>query len=127
MSKLQTEVRYRPWIGPSGGVLRMAGENYTNQYQYAIALKNYGEVPSHEVTALSLVSSSMPTREFFKNESVIKFNLGPLLPNMEKKYWIFIDAVMIKRLLMGVPIFCCPIFLLYLCRRYERIRHNKSI
>ena len=77
VSKLQTEVRFRPWIGPSAGILRMAGKNDTNQYQYAIALKNYGEVPSHAVTALSLVSSSMPTREFFKNESVNKFNLGP--------------------------------------------------
>ena len=44
VSKLQTEVRFRPWIGPSGGILRMAGKNDTTQYQYAIALKNYGEV-----------------------------------------------------------------------------------
>ena len=96
VSKLQTEVRFRPWIGPSGGILRMAGKNDTNQYQYAIALKNYGGT-SHAVTALSIVSFSMPTREFFKNESVNIFNLGPLLPKTEKKYWIFIDADMIKK------------------------------
>ena len=97
VSKLQTEVRFRPWIGPSGGILRIAGKNDTTNYQYAIALKNYGEVPSHAVTALSIVSFSMPTREFFKNESVNIFNLGPLLTKTEKKYWIFIDADMIKK------------------------------
>jgi hypothetical protein len=79
----------------------MAGKNDTNQHQYAITLKNFGEVPSPEVTALSAVSSSLPTREIFKNESVNKFNLGPLLPNMEKKYWIFIDADMIKKAVDG--------------------------
>ncbi len=101
VSKLQTEVRFRPWIGPSGGILRIAGENDTNQYQYAITLKNFGEVPSPAVTALSAVSSSLPTREIFKDESVNKFNLGPLLPNMEKKYWIFIDADVIKKAVDG--------------------------
>ena len=32
VSKLKTEVRFRPWIGPSDGILRMAGKNDTNQY-----------------------------------------------------------------------------------------------
>jgi hypothetical protein len=113
VSKLQTEVRFRPWIGPSGGILRMAGKNDTNKYQYAIALKNYGEVPSHAVTALSIVSSSTPTREFFKNESVNKFNLGPLLPNMEKKYWIFIDADMIKKAVDGASQFFVALYFSY--------------
>lgn len=111
VSKLQTEVRFRPWIGPSGGILRVGGKNDSNQYQYAITLKNFGEVPSPAVTALSVVTSSLPTREIFKNESVNKFNLGPLLPNMEKKYWIFIDSSMIKNAVNGAsPVFVALYF-----------------
>jgi hypothetical protein len=42
VSKLQTEVRFRPWIGPSSGILRMAEKSDTDQYRYAISLKNLG-------------------------------------------------------------------------------------
>ena len=114
VSKLQTEVRFRPWIGPSGGILRIAGKNDTTKYQYAIALKNYGGT-SHAVTALSIVSFSMPTREFFKNESVNIFNLGPLLPKTEKKYWIFIDADMIKKAVDGASQFFVALYFSYTC------------
>jgi hypothetical protein len=76
VSKLQTEVRFRPWIGPSSGILRMAKK--------AILIST--DIPSSAVTALSAIFSSLPTREIFKKEPVSEFNLGPLLPNMEKKY-----------------------------------------
>jgi hypothetical protein len=102
VSKLQTEVRFRPWIGPSSGILRMAEKSDTDQYRYAISLKNFGEVPSSAVTALSAIFSSLPTREIFKKKPVSEFNLGPLLPNMEKKYWIFIDTDKINKSVNGV-------------------------
>lgn len=102
VSRLQTEVRFRPWIGPSGNIAIIGQDSERNQYQYAIPLKNFGEVPSSAVIARSSISVSLPTREIFKNGSMSKFNLGPLLPNMEKKYWIFIDCDMVKRSQEGV-------------------------
>ena len=72
------------------------------------------EVLSHAVTALSIVSFSIPTRQFFKNESVNIFNLGPLLPNGEK-YWIFIDADMIKNAVDGASQFFVALYFSYTC------------
>jgi len=97
VSKLQTEVRFRPWIGPSSSILRISDEGRDNKNQFAITLKNFGEVPSSNVIAMSSVATTLPTREIFRNGSVIKFNLGPLLPNMEKKYWIFIDQNLVNK------------------------------
>lgn len=39
----------------------------------------------------------MPTREMVKGDKLSKFDLGPLLPSMEKRYWIFIDAELLER------------------------------
>jgi hypothetical protein len=97
VSKLQTEVRFRPWIGPSSTISKINDDGLDNKQKYAIALKNFGEVPSSTVVAMSSVSVTLPTREIFSNGSVIKFNLGPLLPNMEKKYWIFVDQDLVSK------------------------------
>lgn len=47
VSKLQTEVRFRPWVGPSGGFELLREDN--DKKQYAIAMKNFGEVPASNV------------------------------------------------------------------------------
>lgn len=98
VSRLQTEVRFRPWIGPSSNFIKIGHDNEAKQDQYAITLKNFGEVPSSSVLAISIISPSLPRRETLKteNNNVTKFDLGPLLPNMEKKYWIFLDSEMIS-------------------------------
>ena len=36
-------------------------------------------------------------RDIFKSNHGEPFNLGPLLPNMEKHYWIFIDSELMKK------------------------------
>jgi hypothetical protein len=96
VSRLQTEVRFRPWIGPSGNITKLGHDIEGDKFQYAIALKNFGEVPSPSVTATSVLSNVLPTRQSLNGDNVNKFNLGPLLPNMEKKYWIFLDGNMIS-------------------------------
>ncbi len=98
VSKLQTEVRFRPWVGPSSNFTKIGHDTEAKQHQYAITLKNFGEVPSSSVLAMSIISPSLPKREILKAETnkVTKFDLGPLLPNMEKKYWIFLDSEMIS-------------------------------
>lgn len=43
----------------------------------------------------------MINRQTVMSESTSKFVLGPLLPNMEKKYWFFIDQDRWKKILDG--------------------------
>ena len=101
VSKLQTEVRFRPWIGPHGGIEFMESNN--NKQKYAIKLKNFGEIPATNVTAFSRISDTVlkkdeviklkkidSSEKHNKKYGVDNFNIGPLLPGMEKKYWILI-------------------------------------
>ena len=95
VSKLQTEVRFRPWVGPSSGYELLMEDN--DKKQYSIALKNFGEIPAPNVEVTCSVTDLMPDKLSFlnsnndNNESKNQFQLGPLLPGMEKRYWIFIE------------------------------------
>jgi uncharacterized repeat protein (TIGR01451 family) len=95
VSKLQTEVRFRPWVGPSSGYELLMEDN--DKKQYSIALKNFGEIPAPNVEVTCLITDLMPDKLSFlksnndNNESKNQFQLGPLLPGMEKRYWIFIE------------------------------------
>ena len=100
MSRLQTEQRFRPWIGPTSGIEFL--RNVDSKYQFAIAIKNFGEIPSTSVIARSYSSNRMLGRkemlEVLKEPNRLdKFVLGPLLPNMEKRYWIFLDSNLIQQ------------------------------
>ena len=95
VSKLQTEVRFRPWVGPSSGYELLMEDN--DKKQYSIALKNFGEIPAPNVAVICSITDLMPDKLSFlnsnndNNESKNQFQLGPLLPGMEKRYWIFIE------------------------------------
>jgi uncharacterized repeat protein (TIGR01451 family) len=95
VSKLQTEVRFRPWVGPSSGYELLMEDN--DKKQYSIALKNFGEIPAPNVEVTCSITDLMPDKLSFlnsnndNNESKNQFQLGPLLPGMEKRYWIFIE------------------------------------
>jgi uncharacterized repeat protein (TIGR01451 family) len=95
VSKLQTEVRFRPWVGPSSGYELLMEDN--GKKQYCIALKNFGEIPAPNVVVTCSITDFMPDKLSFlksnndNNESKNQFQLGPLLPGMEKRYWIFIE------------------------------------
>src|SRR5678816_4110204 len=79
VSKLQTEVRFRPWVGPSGGfeLLREDGA----KKQYSIAMKNFGEVPASNVIVTCTISDTKPDKstsmENFKADKN-QFQIGPL-------------------------------------------------
>ena len=104
VSKLQTEVRFRPWVGPNGGfeLLREDGQ----KKQYSITMKNFGEVPASNVIVTCTITDSMPDKLSFmnhndKSESKNQFQLGPLLPGMEKKYWVFIENESYRKAMEG--------------------------
>jgi hypothetical protein len=93
VSKLQTEVRFRPWVGPSGGFEFLRDDN--DKKQYAIAMKNFGEVPASNVIVTCTISEIKPDKtsvlDGSKQDGVSEFHIGPLLPGMEKRYWVFIE------------------------------------
>ena len=95
LSKIQTDYRFRPWIGPLNAIKAMPPKGNSNQYDCTI--KNYGEIPAQYVMAYCKIDTKLMDRDIFKSNPGETFNLGPLLPNMEKHYWIFIDSELIKK------------------------------
>jgi uncharacterized repeat protein (TIGR01451 family) len=117
VSKLQTEVRFRPWVGPNGGIelLREDGQ----KKQYSITMKNFGEVPASNVIVTCTITDSMPDKLSFmnhndKSESKNQFQMGPLLPGMEKKYWVFIENERYIKAMEGTSNIFIFIYFLYL-------------
>ena len=90
LSRLQAVHRFRPWVGPSSGIEFMRSTE--EKEQFAITIKNYGELPASNVVAICTRKSEKPNRDILRSGGVDRFNLGPLLPNMEKRYWLFIDS-----------------------------------
>jgi hypothetical protein len=95
LSKIQTDYRFRPWIGPLNSIKPLPPNGNSNQYDCTI--KNYGEIPAQNVKAYCKIDTKLMDRNIFKSNPGKTFNLGPLLPNMEKHYWIFIDSALIKK------------------------------
>ncbi|MHA7646519.1 hypothetical protein [Nitrosopumilus sp. S4] len=99
MSKIETEYRLRPWIGPTSGIQRMES-SINGQIQFSITIKNFGDLPASHVKAKSLVSLKPLSKDSLK-ESLSEFNLGPILPHMEKSYWFFIEPEMWEKISNG--------------------------
>lgn len=102
VSKLQTEVRFRPWVGPSGGFEFLRDDN--DKKQYSIAMKNFGEVPATNVIVTSSVSNTKPNKSTLQNsksDGISEFHIGPLLPGMEKRYWVFIENERYRKTIEG--------------------------
>ncbi|MCI4432115.1 MAG: hypothetical protein JHC41_00690 [Nitrosopumilus sp.] len=96
MSKIETEYRLRPWIGPITGIKRM-DNSINGDLQFSITIKNFGDLPANYVKAKSIVSTTPLTKESLK-QPMSEFNLGPVLPQMEKSYWFFIKPDMWKKI-----------------------------
>jgi hypothetical protein len=96
MSKIETEYRLRPWIGPTSGIQRM-DNSINGNLQFSITIKNFGDLPASYVKAKSIASISPLTKESLK-QPLSEFNLGPLLPHMEKSYWFFIEPAMWEKI-----------------------------
>jgi hypothetical protein len=103
VSKLQTEVRFRPWVGPSGGFELLREDDAKKQY--SIAMKNFGEVPASNVIVTCTISDTKPDKSNPMNNSKSngnnQFQIGPLLPGMEKRYWIFIENERFRKTMEG--------------------------
>lgn len=116
VSKLQTQVRFRPWIGPSGGFEFLRDDN--DKKQYSIAMKNFGEVPATNVIVTSAISDAKPEKssalETSKQDGATEFHIGPLLPGMEKRYWIFIENERYKKTMEGTSKLFVFIYFTYL-------------
>jgi hypothetical protein len=99
MSKVETEYRLRPWVGPSTGIKKV--ENSINgKIQFSITLKNFGELPASGLKAKSMVDTKMLSRDSLK-QLLTEFDLGPLLPNMEKSYWFFVEPEVWNKITNG--------------------------
>ena len=99
LSQVQTEFRFRPWIGPVNSIKAMGEADGKNQFE--ISLKNYGELPATYLNASFAKDTEMPSKDILDSEKIQKFNLGPMLPNMEKHYWFFIDCDLIEKAKKG--------------------------
>jgi hypothetical protein len=103
VSKLQTEVRFRPWVGPNGGYELLREDDAKKQY--AIAMKNFGEVPASNVIVTCTITDTKPNKSNpmnnSKNNGNNQFQIGPLLPGMEKRYWVFIDNERFRKTMEG--------------------------
>jgi len=95
LSAVQMEFRFRPWIGPVNSIKAKGIANGKNQFD--VAMKNYGELPTTHLEASFKVDTKMMTKDVFTSEKFEKFNLGPMLPTMEKHYWFFIDCDLIQK------------------------------
>jgi uncharacterized repeat protein (TIGR01451 family) len=116
VSKLQTEVRFRPWVGPNGGIELLRDDD--NKKQYSITMKNFGEVPASNVIVSCTITDSMPDKlsilKTTKADSKNQFQLGPLLPGMEKRYWVFIENERYKRAMDGTSNIFIFVYFMYL-------------
>ena len=99
LSTVQMEFRFRPWIGPINSIKPMGEANGKNQFD--VAMKNYGELPATYLKASFKMDTKMLNKEVLKSEEIEQFNLGPMLPNMEKHYWFFIDCEQIEKAKKG--------------------------
>ena len=91
MTSIETEYRLRPWIAPTGPIKKME-KSISDDCQFDVAIKNYGELAANSVTAKFVKSTKPLTRESFQSNDVGSFDLGPVMPTMEKHYWFFIDS-----------------------------------
>ena len=91
MTTIETNYRLRPWIGPTGSIKKMEN-SITDDCQFDIPIKNFGELAANEVIAKFVKSTKPVTRKSLQTETSNSFNLGPVMPTMEKHYWFFIDS-----------------------------------
>ncbi len=96
MTSIQTEYRLRPWIAPTGSIKKME-KSISDDYQFDITIKNFGELAANAVTAKFVKSTEPLTRESLQSNNVNSYDLGPIMPTMEKHYWFFIDSEMWKK------------------------------
>lgn len=94
-TELQTEHKFRPWVGPTGTIKEVNGGS--DKKRFEVMIKNYGEYAATDVTVKNLVKSEKITKDDLKSTTNNHVSLGPLLPTMEKRFWFDIDNQAIKK------------------------------
>ena len=69
--------------------------------QFDVTIRNYGELPANAVVEKFVKSSEPLTRESFQSNDVKSYDLGPVMPTIEKHYWFFIDSETWKKVDSG--------------------------
>jgi len=100
LAQIQTEYQFRPWIGTSERFQRIE-PSINDQIQFEVIVKNFGELPASAVNVKFVSDNKIINRQTVISESASKFALGPMLPNMEKRYWFFIDKEQWNKILAG--------------------------
>lgn len=93
-AEIQTEYKFRPWIGHTGVIKEISSDS--NKKQFEIMIKNYGDLPATEVIVSSLVKDHKITKDEIKTHAINHISLGPILPNMEKRYWLDVKNSIIE-------------------------------
>ena len=101
LHRIQAEYHLRPWIGPQSGIKIINNPTVDGRYQFDISIRNYGELPSMDSFVSYKQRNTMIKRDETKSEADHTFNLGPMLPNMEKHYWFFIDSDLVQKAKAG--------------------------
>lgn len=91
MTSIETEYRLRPWIAPVGPI-KIMEKSINDDHQFDITIKNFGELAASSVTAKFIKNTKPITRELLQSNSADSYNLGPVMPTMEKHYWFFINS-----------------------------------
>ena len=95
VSKIQSEYRFRPWVGPSKQSELQSIDGGRNQY--SITIQNFGELPASDVIVKYAMKTDEIKKDQLNNLEYATFKLGPLLPSMEKRYWFFISSELIQQ------------------------------
>lgn len=98
-TEIQTNYKFRPWVGPANTVREIEGS--ADKFRFEVTLKNFGDLPAQNVLVRALTGKEKIARDMIKNESTNVFNIGPLLPNMEKRYWLYVDKVLFQEALFS--------------------------
>lgn len=96
LAQVQTAYRFRPWIGPVNSIQK-SEHSINEKCQFDVGIKNYGEFPATKVVAKFKLATKMLKRDDIHAADIETFDLGPMLPNMEKHYWFFIEQELWKK------------------------------
>jgi len=99
ISQLKTTYKLSKFSSsPSIGAINntIFGTISNNKEKFIIKLKNFGELPAKAVTAYFTTQNKILTKETLHSSKENELDLGPILPNMEKSYWFYIDSDVMK-------------------------------
>jgi len=87
-----TKLQSQPWVGPSDGNILSDPNPPLGKEKFIIKLKNFGKTPAKNVTIHFISQNKKLSKSSLQESNVNKFSLGPMLPNMEKSYWFYLDS-----------------------------------